>query len=112
MFGYLRHWRTDSTHFPRLEHLRLQYLEELEEIPLSIGDLPMLKSILLVGCSESAAYSAKIIEQEQVDNLNEDLKVLIGKILNSHIILVSVSAFYLFSDPSSFCLSSHHMLPL
>ncbi|KAL8551010.1 hypothetical protein ACS0TY_000190 [Phlomoides rotata] len=73
----LKYWDTDSSHFPRLEHLLLQFLEELEEIPSSIGDIPTLKSIQLVGCSKFADDSAKRIKAEQEENGNEDLQVII-----------------------------------
>ncbi|KAL8551056.1 hypothetical protein ACS0TY_000221 [Phlomoides rotata] len=73
----LKYWDTDSSHFPRLEHLLLQFFEELEEIPSSIGDIPTLKSIQLVGCSKFADDSAKRIKAEQEENGNEDLQVII-----------------------------------
>ncbi|KAL8506260.1 hypothetical protein ACS0TY_017218 [Phlomoides rotata] len=78
--SYMRYWITDGTHFPRLEHIVLRNLEELEEIPSSIGDIPTLKSIQLICCSQSAADSVEIIKEEQEDNGNEELQVLISKI--------------------------------
>ncbi|KAL8551022.1 hypothetical protein ACS0TY_000194 [Phlomoides rotata] len=72
----LKYWRTDSTHFPRLENLLLQNIEELEEIPLSIGDIPTLELIELENCSTSVEDSAKRIRAEQVELGNEDLQVI------------------------------------
>ncbi|KAL8538138.1 hypothetical protein ACS0TY_000193 [Phlomoides rotata] len=57
----LSYWRTEDTHFPRLEHLVLRDLAVLEEIPLSIGDIPTLKSIRVDNCSTSAEDSAKLV---------------------------------------------------
>ncbi|KAL8538107.1 hypothetical protein ACS0TY_000167 [Phlomoides rotata] len=71
----LRYWITDSTHFPRLEDLLLRLLVDLEEIPLSIGDIPTLKSIRLDGCSTSAADSARRIIEEQRELENMDLQL-------------------------------------
>ncbi|KAL8551054.1 hypothetical protein ACS0TY_000220 [Phlomoides rotata] len=73
----LKYWRTDSTHFPRLENLLLQHIIELEEIPLSIGDIPTLELIELENCSKSVADSANRIQAEQVELGNEDLQVII-----------------------------------
>ncbi|KAL8538119.1 hypothetical protein ACS0TY_000177 [Phlomoides rotata] len=72
----LRNWITDNTHFPHLERLLLRFLVELEEIPLSIGDIPTLKSIRLDGCSTSAADSATRIEEEQLEFGNMDFHVI------------------------------------
>ncbi|KAL8464235.1 hypothetical protein ACS0TY_033951 [Phlomoides rotata] len=71
----LKYWETDSSHFPRLEILRLVLLKKLEEIPPSIGDIPTLKSIWLRSCSKSADASAERIREEQKENGNEDLNI-------------------------------------
>ncbi|KAL8516748.1 hypothetical protein ACS0TY_015132 [Phlomoides rotata] len=76
MFGNLRYWRTESSHFPRLEQLHLRHFVSLEEIPSCIGDIPTLMSIRLERCSKSVKNSAQRIKKEQVDNGNEDLQVL------------------------------------
>lgn len=55
----------ECSHFPCLEDLDLYYLTELEEIPSAIGEIPTLRSITLVCCSESAMKSAMMIEEEQ-----------------------------------------------
>ncbi|KAL8456916.1 hypothetical protein ACS0TY_034950 [Phlomoides rotata] len=68
-------WMTDNTHFPRLEHLRLEYLDKLMEIPLCIREIPTLESIELFHCSSSAVMSAKSILEEQEELGNEGLKV-------------------------------------
>ncbi|KAL8538759.1 hypothetical protein ACS0TY_000678 [Phlomoides rotata] len=73
----LESWDMDNTHFPRLEHLHLELLSKLEEIPLSIGDIPTLKSIRVEYCSKSAEDSAERIKEEQEENGNEDLQVMI-----------------------------------
>ncbi|KAL8538106.1 hypothetical protein ACS0TY_000166 [Phlomoides rotata] len=76
--GDLRYWRTEDTHFPCLEHLVLRYLTVLEEIPLSIGDIPTLKSIRVDNCSTSAEDSVKIIKEEQLELGNTDLQLHIS----------------------------------
>lgn len=72
----LKWWMTDRAHFPCLEHLVLRGLPELEEIPPGVGEIPTLKLIQLVDCSESSVYSAKRIRDEQVEEYgNVDLQV-------------------------------------
>ncbi|EYU21791.1 hypothetical protein MIMGU_mgv1a001064mg [Erythranthe guttata] len=63
----LEWWTTDSTHFPRLEQLKLWDLYKLKEIPSCIGEIPTLGSIELIYCSKSAVISAKEILDEQED---------------------------------------------
>ncbi|KAL9167332.1 hypothetical protein ABFS82_05G089600 [Erythranthe guttata] len=63
----LEWWTTDSNHFPRLEHLHLQFLRKLKEIPSCIGEISTLQSIQLIWCSKSAVKSAKEILKEQED---------------------------------------------
>ncbi|KAL1561290.1 putative late blight resistance protein R1B-16 [Salvia divinorum] len=70
-------WIADETNFPRLDHLRLRGCRNLKEIPSGIGDIPTLKLIELVDCSESAEDSAKTIAEEQSENGNDNLKVCI-----------------------------------
>ncbi|XP_073118594.1 putative late blight resistance protein homolog R1A-3 [Henckelia pumila] len=71
----LEEWIADSSHFPRLENLVLQYARDLKEIPCGIGEIQTLKSILLEGCSDSANSSAKEIQEEQRNLGNDDLQV-------------------------------------
>ncbi|KAL0417078.1 UNVERIFIED_CONTAM: putative disease resistance protein [Sesamum latifolium] len=42
-------WRTENVHFPNLKLLWLSYMDKLEEIPLSIGDIATLEEIF---CSD------------------------------------------------------------
>ncbi|XP_073036469.1 LOW QUALITY PROTEIN: late blight resistance protein R1-A-like [Primulina eburnea] len=70
-------WTADSSHFPRLEKLILEYLEFLKEIPEGIGEIPTLRSILLSYCSDSANSSAEKIQEEQLKLGNYDLQVRI-----------------------------------
>ncbi|KAL8529487.1 hypothetical protein ACS0TY_006786 [Phlomoides rotata] len=44
----LEYWITESSHFPRLEHLVLRDLENLKEIPLDIGDILTLGLIVAI----------------------------------------------------------------
>ncbi|EYU21829.1 hypothetical protein MIMGU_mgv1a001470mg [Erythranthe guttata] len=63
----LEWWTTDSSHFPCLEHLVLQQLDKLNEIPSCIGEIPTLQSIELNLCHDDAVISAKRIFDEQED---------------------------------------------
>ncbi|XP_057800203.1 putative late blight resistance protein homolog R1B-16 [Salvia miltiorrhiza] len=58
-------WTLESSCLPRLEQLELWYMESLEEFPSEIGEIPTLKSIRLLNCSESAVVSLKKIVEEQ-----------------------------------------------
>ncbi|KAI3462446.1 hypothetical protein Pfo_019109 [Paulownia fortunei] len=50
-------WNIDSSeHFPKLERLVLRKCEKLEEIPPTLGDLPMLQMMVVELCSESVCY--------------------------------------------------------
>lgn len=70
-------WTADNTHFPRLEHLVLERLEKLREIPSEIGEIPTLQSIELRYCSDSAVISAKNLldEQEALGNVGLQVRV-------------------------------------
>ncbi|KAL0417080.1 UNVERIFIED_CONTAM: hypothetical protein Slati_3539900 [Sesamum latifolium] len=70
-------WRAENIHFPNLKLLWLSYMYNLEEIPLSIGDIATLQKIELHGCKESAQDSAKQIAEEQYNNGNESLHVYV-----------------------------------
>ncbi|GER28010.1 disease resistance protein [Striga asiatica] len=52
----LEEWRTEATHFPCLEQLRLLKLLKLVEIPLGIGDIPTLKEINMVFSLQKDCY--------------------------------------------------------
>ncbi|XP_047977775.1 putative late blight resistance protein homolog R1B-16 [Salvia hispanica] len=57
---YIDCWITDNAHFPRLEHLVLRSISELEEIPSCMGDIPTLHSITVYKCSDSVVeFSSK-----------------------------------------------------
>ncbi|KAL8458316.1 hypothetical protein ACS0TY_035987 [Phlomoides rotata] len=73
-------WMTDNTHFPRLEHLCLEFLDKLKEIPWGIGEIPTLESIELFHCSSSAVMSAKRILEEQEELGNEGLRLVINDV--------------------------------
>ncbi|EYU31596.1 hypothetical protein MIMGU_mgv1a025161mg [Erythranthe guttata] len=75
MCSDLEWWTTGSNHFPRLEHLHLQLLDKLKEIPSCIGEISTLQSIQLIWCSKSAVISAKEILKEQQDFGNVGLRV-------------------------------------
>ncbi|GFP82781.1 putative late blight resistance protein homolog r1b-17, partial [Phtheirospermum japonicum] len=75
MCDELEYWNTDSTHFPRLERLRLEALYNLKEIPLEIGEIPTLQVLELAWGTDSANISATRILEEQEELGNVDLKV-------------------------------------
>ncbi|KAL8042752.1 hypothetical protein ABFX02_09G073900 [Erythranthe guttata] len=76
MCSELEWWTTDSSHFPRLEHLQLQFLDKLKEIPSCIGEISTLQSIQLLRCSDEAVISAKEILKEQEDFGNVDFRLV------------------------------------
>ncbi|KAL8458536.1 hypothetical protein ACS0TY_036164 [Phlomoides rotata] len=67
----LEYWTIESTHFSLLEHLVLDELEELKEIPSEIGEISALKSIKLVHCTNSVVISARKMLDEQVELYGE-----------------------------------------
>ncbi|KAM7497232.1 hypothetical protein LguiA_021646 [Lonicera macranthoides] len=67
-------WIASSNHFPRLEHLVLHGCQKLEEIPLSLGDIPTLEMIEVRWCSETAAHSAHYIKEDQENKGNDCVK--------------------------------------
>ncbi|GER53523.1 disease resistance protein [Striga asiatica] len=72
----LVYWTMENwAHLPCLEQLVLNYLPNLKEIPLEIGNIPTMKSIVVNNCSDSAVMSAKEIAKEQEEIGNEDLRV-------------------------------------
>ncbi|KAK4437298.1 putative late blight resistance proteinR1B-16 [Sesamum alatum] len=78
-FCDLARWGAEDIHFPNLECLCLSEMGELEEIPLSIGDICTLHSIHLDDCSESVINSAVEILKVQRDNGNEILQVYVDE---------------------------------
>nr|XP_016465414.1 PREDICTED: putative late blight resistance protein homolog R1A-3 [Nicotiana tabacum] len=61
----LERWEAASDNFPMLEQLLLFGLQNLEEIPQSIGEIMALKFIQIQWCSSAAVTSAKKIQEEQ-----------------------------------------------
>ena len=64
---------SDNSHFPLLEKLHLGFLRHLEEIPLEVGEITTLKSIVIVHCTVSAVMSAKKIVDEQEELYGDQL---------------------------------------
>nr|XP_016489099.1 PREDICTED: putative late blight resistance protein homolog R1B-8 [Nicotiana tabacum] len=80
----LMYWEASDINFPNLECLLLYNCKNLIEIPVGIGDIPTLELIELYGCGSSANDSAKRIQREQQQYMEND--GLNMKIHNSHII--------------------------
>ncbi|KAK4394697.1 Disease resistance RPP8-like protein 3 [Sesamum angolense] len=74
---YLVRWGAEDFHFPNLQSLSLREMDQLEEIPLSIGDINTLHSIHLDKCSECVINSAMEILNVQRENGNESLHVYV-----------------------------------
>ncbi|KAL0341490.1 UNVERIFIED_CONTAM: putative late blight resistance proteinR1A-10 [Sesamum calycinum] len=66
-------WIAESIHFPNLERLFLDGMNNLEEIPSDIGNIATLNYINLFECNVSVINSAKQILEEQQSNGNEDI---------------------------------------
>ncbi|KAK4708076.1 hypothetical protein R3W88_029001 [Solanum pinnatisectum] len=80
----LERWEADgSDNFPMLEQLLLHRLDELEEIPESIGDIMTLKFIQIKRCSSGVVNSAKRIQQEQESLGNYELQLQINPKVSS-----------------------------
>ncbi|XP_049398700.1 putative late blight resistance protein homolog R1B-17 [Solanum stenotomum] len=79
--GWLVRWEAGSNNFPMLEKLLLYGLNELEEIPESIGEIMTLKLIQIHCYGEKngsgVEISAKKIQEEQESLGNYELKVQI-----------------------------------
>ncbi|KAK4433092.1 putative late blight resistance proteinR1B-12 [Sesamum alatum] len=67
----LKHWVTESSHFPSLERLVLHDCDELGEIPDVIGEIPTLELIEVKRWDKSLVDSAKRIKREQEDSGND-----------------------------------------
>ncbi|KAL6531255.1 hypothetical protein OROHE_014324 [Orobanche hederae] len=78
----LEFWKTESSHFPCLERLRLRDLWELKEIPLDFAEISTLRVIEVYNCRNPAVESAKSIYEEQVELYGEEdaLQVQVGPI--------------------------------
>lgn len=73
----LKHWRAESSHFQRLEHLIIRHCWALENIPSEIGDISTLL-VIEVGYCNSATDSAEQVLQQQRDIGNNVLQVYIS----------------------------------
>ncbi|KAG5575038.1 hypothetical protein H5410_055172 [Solanum commersonii] len=73
----LQKWEAGSDNFPMLEKLMMFWLDKLEEIPESIGDIMTLKLIQIKYCSSGVETSAEKIQQEQQSLGNYELQVQI-----------------------------------
>ncbi|KAH6781522.1 hypothetical protein C2S52_001731 [Perilla frutescens var. hirtella] len=73
----LKNWNADSSHFPVLDSLVVKYMPDLDEIPLSIGNIHTLRLIRVEGCGVSVAVSAMKILQEQEDLGYDGLQILL-----------------------------------
>ncbi|WMV28160.1 hypothetical protein MTR67_021545 [Solanum verrucosum] len=60
----MNQWESLDTSFPMLEKLVIKDCEQLEEIPSSFADIPTLRLIKLINCSESVRDSAQSIKEE------------------------------------------------
>ncbi|KAL0302934.1 UNVERIFIED_CONTAM: putative late blight resistance proteinR1A-10 [Sesamum radiatum] len=74
----LKHWVTESCHFPNLEHLVLHDCGELGEIPDVIGEIPTLEVIEVPSWPKSLKESAMRIKEEQQESGNDFLQVWYG----------------------------------
>ncbi|KAG8367805.1 hypothetical protein BUALT_Bualt16G0110900 [Buddleja alternifolia] len=70
-----------SEHFPKLQQLVLHDCWKLQEIPCAMGEIETLQLIDVKRCQKSVGESATQIEEEQRDMGNEDLRIIIRKIL-------------------------------
>ncbi|KAI3463643.1 hypothetical protein Pfo_020306, partial [Paulownia fortunei] len=50
----LRIWSAESTHLPCLEKLSISWCTKLKEVPLSIGDIPTLQTLIIERCNMKA----------------------------------------------------------
>ncbi|XP_057810304.1 putative late blight resistance protein homolog R1B-16 [Salvia miltiorrhiza] len=64
-------WKIESSHFPCLESLHLNGLDELREIPLDFAEIPTLTEIDVYHCCDSVVVSAKRILEEHEDYYGE-----------------------------------------
>ncbi|KAK4427373.1 putative late blight resistance proteinR1B-12 [Sesamum alatum] len=71
----LEYCTAESSHFPRLKHLRLVHLPKLKKIPSSFGEIQTLEFIELYKCSDSAVISAKDIAEQQEEFGNQEFRV-------------------------------------
>ncbi|XP_028072347.1 putative late blight resistance protein homolog R1B-14 [Camellia sinensis] len=70
---------TCSSHFPSLQHLSLDWCQDLKEVPSSLGDILTLQLIEVNHCRLCVEESVRKIKEEQESIGNNWLKVLIRK---------------------------------
>ncbi|XP_049386250.1 putative late blight resistance protein homolog R1A-3 [Solanum stenotomum] len=73
-------WDASEESFPLLEKLVIKQCDNLEEIPLSLADIPTLKQIRLIRCeNKSQEASAVRIKKEVEENEGNDRIVIIAE---------------------------------
>ncbi|KAK1390114.1 hypothetical protein POM88_018292 [Heracleum sosnowskyi] len=70
-------WDASSHHFPRLERVVLKHCEKLQAVPYGLGGVSALKMLELYWPTPSAADSARLIQQQQHDMMNNGFKLLV-----------------------------------
>ncbi|KAL8158357.1 hypothetical protein AgCh_002881 [Apium graveolens] len=70
-------WSAYSEQFPNLQHLKLEGCHQLEEIPISIGDIYTLETIEMRNCNRAVVQSAHKIRRDQLNKGNDMLKISI-----------------------------------
>ncbi|KAK1362624.1 hypothetical protein POM88_047098 [Heracleum sosnowskyi] len=70
-------WSAYSEQFPNLQHLKLEDCHQLEEIPVSIGDIYSLEMIEIRNCNPAVVQSAHEIKEDQLNKGNDMLKISI-----------------------------------
>ncbi|KAJ9551563.1 hypothetical protein OSB04_015608 [Centaurea solstitialis] len=71
-------WEASSTSFPCLKRLSLRTCEDLEEIPLEVGEIATFELIEIDNLSNRVVESVKRIQQEQHDVGNDEMKITIS----------------------------------
>lgn len=71
----LRHWTSESSHFPCLECLVLHRCTALREIPEGFGEIPTLELIEVDLGNRALVSSAKLIQEEQESWGNDGIQV-------------------------------------
>ncbi|KAI3515245.1 hypothetical protein L1887_14047 [Cichorium endivia] len=72
---HIRRWEASCINFPCLKRFRVVKCNDLEEIPLEIGDISTLEFLEADGCGASLNTSLGNIRQEQDDTGNYELKI-------------------------------------
>ncbi|KAL3502097.1 hypothetical protein ACH5RR_036546 [Cinchona calisaya] len=68
LFDYVKDW---------VNKLVLRDCSRLVEIPSSIGDIPTLRKMMVLGCQKAKSSARRILEEQQ-DMGNDNLEVIIG----------------------------------